>query len=67
MYIVVSACVKVAEVSKRASDMTRSIGGSCCFVTWPLAEWEPLMHWIAERRREKDRVHLSQDTAMLYD
>ena len=55
----------MAQVSKQASDVTRSIGGSCCFVARPLAEREPLMHWIAERRREKDSVHLSQDMVLL--
>ena len=36
------------QVSKHASDGTRSTGDSCCFAAWP----------PAERRREKERVHL---------
>ena len=39
----------MAQVSKQASDVTRSIGGSCCFVARPLAEREPLMDCGAEK------------------
>ena len=58
--------MRAAQVSKHASDATRSIGGSCCFAARPPAEREPLMHWMAERRREKERVHLNQDMVLLY-
>ena len=34
----------VTQVSKLASDLTRSIGGSCCFTACPPAEQDPLMH-----------------------
>ena len=34
----------VTQVSRHASDLTRSIGGSCCFMACPAAEQDPLMH-----------------------
>ena len=43
----------MAQVTRLASEMTRSMGGSCSFAAFPPAEREPLMHWMAEHRREK--------------
>ena len=40
-----------------ASAVTRSIGEK---TAWPREERAPRMHWMAERSRAKEMVHLSQ-------
>ena len=67
----VSVCVAwnsvVIQVSRHASDLTRSIGGICCFMVCPAAERDPLMNWMEEQRSAKVRVHLSQEMVLLWD
>ena len=48
------------------SKATRSTGGRGCLAACPLVEWEPLIQWMEERRRQKDREHLSQAMVVLY-
>ena len=48
------------EVKILASVDTKSIGRMGWLEARPLVEWAPLMHWIEERRKEKDRLHLIQ-------
>ena len=52
--------------STPASDMTRSTGGSSCFVAPRPVERDPRMHWMAERSKQKERVHLSQAMVLQY-
>ena len=42
------------------------MGGMSCLDAQPPAEWAPLMHWIDERRRENDRLHLIQAILLHY-
>ena len=49
-----------------ASKATRSTGGSGCLATRPPEEREPLIQRMEERRRQKDREHLSQAMVELY-
>ena len=39
--------------------MARSMGGGD-LVAWPQLEWAPLMHWMAEQRKENVRWQLNQ-------
>ena len=48
------------ELKILASVDTKSIGGMGWLEARPLVERAPLMHWIEERRREKDKLHLIQ-------
>ena len=48
-----------------ASVDTKSIGGMGWFEAWLLVERAPLMHWIEESRREKDKLHLIQAIVLL--
>ena len=41
-------------------EMARSMGGGD-LIAWPQLDRAPLMHWMAERRREKVRRQRSQD------
>ena len=49
---------------KLDSEDTRSVGG-ICLKAWPPAERAPLMHWIDERSRVKDKLHLIQAMVLL--
>ena len=44
----------------------RSMGRGVAFTAWPDAERAPLMAWMEECRREKDRRHLGQLIVELY-
>ena len=49
-----------------ASEATKSIGGGLFLSACPRAEREPRMHWMEERRRLNDSLHLSQEMVVLY-
>ena len=49
-----------------ASKATRSTGGRGCLAARPPVEREPLIQRMEERRRQKDREHLSQAMVVLY-
>ena len=49
-----------------ASKATRSTGGRGCLAACPPVEREPLIQRMEERRRQKDREHLSQAIVVLY-
>ena len=53
------------EVKILASVDTKSSGRMGWLEAQPLVEWAPLMHWIEERRREKDKLHLIQAIVLL--
>ena len=48
-----------------ASVDTKSIGRMGWLEARLLVERAPLMHWIEERRREKDKLHLIQAMVLL--
>ena len=48
-----------------SSEMARSMGGDD-LIAWPQLDRAPLMHWMAERRREKVRRQRSQDMVEEY-
>ena len=47
-----------------ASALTRSIGRGD-LEAWPQEERAPLIHWMADLRRENERRHLSQERVEL--
>ena len=49
-----------------ASKATRLTGGRGCLAACPPVEQEPLIQWMEERRRQKDREYLSQAMVVLY-
>ena len=49
-----------------ASKATRSTGGRGCLAVRPPVEREPQIQRMEERRRQKDREHLSQTMVVLY-
>ena len=53
------------ELKILASVDTKSIGRMGLLEARPLVEWAPHMHWIEERRREKDKLHLIQAMVLL--
>ena len=53
------------ELDILASVDTKSIGRMGWLKARPLLERAPLMHWIEERRREKDKLHLIQAIVLL--
>ena len=48
------------ELKILASVDTNSIGRMGWLEARPLVERAPLMHWIEEHRKEKDKLHLIQ-------
>ena len=56
-------CYKELEIL--ASVDTKSIGKMGWLEARPLVERAPLMHWIEERRRGKNKLHLIQEMVLL--
>ena len=48
------------------SLVIRSMRISCCLMACPWLEYDPLMHMLAEFRRENDHLHLIQPVVELY-
>ena len=53
------------ELEILASVDTKSMGGMGWLKAWPLVKRAPLMHWIEDRRKEKDRLHPIQMKVLL--
>ena len=51
---------------QQSSEIAKSMGGGD-LAAWPLLERAPLMHWMAERRREKVRRQCNQDMVEEYE
>ena len=53
------------ELEILASGDTKSIGRMGWLEARPLVERAPLMHWIEEHKKEKDKLHLVQAMVLL--